>query len=49
MPNMQFAKTDVAKIEKSTLAEINRLYPKGMALDYSPKQIRGVWRIEMKK
>jgi len=37
------------KIEKSTLAEINRLYPKDMALDYSPKQIRGVWRIEMKK
>jgi len=36
-------------INKETQVEINRLYPKDMAINYSPKQIRGIWRIVMEK
>jgi len=39
----------VDKIDRKTLDEINKLYPKDMAIGYTSKQIRGIWRIEIEK
>jgi len=37
------------QIDKETYNEINRLYPKDMAIGYIPQQIRGLWRVVMEK
>ena len=36
-------------INKETLDEIKRLYPKDLAIGYSVNQIRGIWKVELKK
>ncbi|WP_235318256.1 DUF3365 domain-containing protein [Polaribacter sp. Hel1_85] len=36
-------------IKASTLAEINELYPKDLAIGYSENQIRGIWSITFNK